>query len=224
LLSVERFRASTELEVEADDRERLLEIFGLYGLREATTLLDAGRSSREMMERLREISGIGALEDLLKTVLMQRSEQLKVNWGLHELRRRIETTMSDGPERPALLVELERLQLSAEGLTLDDVRARMALSARPEKITDARLSDQYSDAPGLGRIGLHLDDGLYGLANQLLERVAACVVLENESVMASDRRAVSTLKATYLRILTNVRLHASSGDAVDEEGLYWADR
>jgi hypothetical protein len=119
--SVDRFR-DPELNPLADEiREELLDRLGLFGIRQATELLAAGRvrTATELSRTLLDLSGITALQRLLARQFADRSATLKARSALAALRAvAAELRRRGTPGSVELDADLERLEMGSQELAL----------------------------------------------------------------------------------------------------------
>ena len=74
LIGVDQLRGLDPCDVSPADRERLIELLGLYGLRQAVALAGGGApSASDLSEGLREASGIDALREVLAATITARA-------------------------------------------------------------------------------------------------------------------------------------------------------
>ncbi|SNR35223.1 Dynamin family protein [Haloechinothrix alba] len=114
LLSADRFaQRMPELGLTSIEREWLLDRFGLFGLRLATTLLrhQAVSTATELAGQLAERSGIGQLREVLTSLFFERRDVLKSRSALLALDALLRVRPRPGSERVS--VEVERVLASA---------------------------------------------------------------------------------------------------------------
>jgi len=159
LLSADRFAARNHdlAGVAFDDRRRLLELVGLFGVRLSRALLRERTvtTSRELAAELRRRSGIHELKSLLATQFAARSHILKARAGLtvlDSLTRRFPP--GDGG---AFAAELERVEADAHELA--EVRLLVALRTggielRDDEVAEVERLVERSGLPPVERLGL----------------------------------------------------------------------
>jgi hypothetical protein len=162
LLSADWFVESDANPLPREQREGLLALLDLHGLRRATELIAAGYGDTNvLLARLEESSGIEPLRALLRELFTERADALKSHVALNELER--VSYVGDGPLDAALghlryaiedlrldpamqrVNELEALRLWAtSGITLPD-----DFAADLERITrDTDVRERLGLAPG----------------------------------------------------------------------------
>lgn len=159
LLSADRFSARDHdlTGITYDDRRRLLELLGLFGVRLSHALLRdrTAATSRELATELRRRSGVDELRSLLATQFAARSHVLKARAGLavlDSLTRR--TPPVDGG---AFAAELERVEADAHELA--EVRLLVALRTGGVELRDDEAGEverlvERSGLPPVERLGL----------------------------------------------------------------------
>jgi len=113
LCSVDAFRVGGPGGPDADERQRLLERLGLFGVRVAVEIFqrDPDRSADALSSDLLAMSGIGQLRSRLDSVVYQRLVDLRARTVLERLATS-ETLRGD----PAAVAEWERIEVNAHGL------------------------------------------------------------------------------------------------------------
>jgi hypothetical protein len=143
--------------VTLDDRRRLLELLGLFGVRLSRALLreHAVSTSQELAGELRRRSGIDELRSLLATQFAARSHVLKARVGLTVLEGLIRRFPLDDGD--ALAAELERVEADAHELA--EVRLLVALRTGGVELHDDEVEEverlvERSGLPPVERLGL----------------------------------------------------------------------
>jgi hypothetical protein len=120
LLAADWFVESDVVPVDVEDRRRLLERLDLHGIRRALEYVNAGcGTTNDLLDALREASGIDPLRALLRDLFTERSDALKSHVALNELER--VSYVGDGPSDAAL----GRLRYAIEDLRLDPAMQRV---------------------------------------------------------------------------------------------------
>jgi hypothetical protein len=139
-LSADRFTAGGDVEgVTVDERRRLLELIGLFGVRLSCALLREGiaTTSGQLAAELRRRSGIEELRALLTTQLAARSDVLKARAALTTLERVARRfPPADGAR---LVTELERVEADAHELA--EMRLLVALRAGGADLRDGDMAE-----------------------------------------------------------------------------------
>jgi hypothetical protein len=151
LLSVDRFVVDDPvLPVTAVEREDLVARFGLFGVRQAVTLIASGTTATSggLSAALLELSGIGPLREVLISQFGERAAVLKARSALAVIESLID------PADDALASEVERITASAHELVeirlLNQLRLG-GLRLRPAETADLeRLIGGGSPAARLG--------------------------------------------------------------------------
>jgi hypothetical protein len=174
LLSVDRFlRAGEDDAVSAGVRERLLDRFGLFGIRLATSLIRQGADSpAALADELVSRSGLRELEQVLRTRFTERRDILRARSALLAVDGLVRGTA--GPGGP-LAREIEKVLAGAHELT--EMRLLSALRSGtvtlPVGADEAeRLLGDAGTAPA-ARLGLGAEEPpheLAGAAFAALER------------------------------------------------------
>lgn len=139
MLSADRFCwEDPDLPVPAEDRRRLLERFGMFGIRLSLALLGSGvRDAQSLADELIARSGLGELQSLIEVQFGQRAEQLKAHSACTELRR-IFTRYRD-PETAALSAAVDRALRDTHGFA--EVRLLAALRSRDVGLTAGETNE-----------------------------------------------------------------------------------
>lgn len=211
LLTADRFLMSEpELEVSADDRERLLSRFGLFGIRLAITMIRHGvvSGATDLAAELLERSGINDLREALDTLFLQRRDVLKSRSALLALDALTRHQPAVGSDRIA--AEAERILASAHAFrelrVLSAIRSGW-IDGKPEALADAeRLVGGAGGAPHL-RLELDKDADL-----QRLQEAAAA------ALDRWQRRAESPLTGHQLAAASRVVIQSCEGLLADLHG------
>jgi hypothetical protein len=161
LLSADRF-VRLPAPVEAGPRAALLERFGAFGIRLATTLLAGGsvRTAPELSDELVSQSGLLELRDLLLTRFAARRDVLKARAALAAIHSAI--VDSTGGARDDLIAAVERVKAGAHEVTetqlLSEHRAGEVLFRPDEEDEVDRLLGLDGPEPTV-RLGLGPDAG-----------------------------------------------------------------
>ena len=103
LRTVQRFRGWDEAPVDAGDRERLLELLGLHGIRVGLELLDEGRrSTPALLEGFALRSGVETVLERIDTVFVAGADRLRASAGIAALEHLWDATRRGRPPHPAL--------------------------------------------------------------------------------------------------------------------------
>ncbi len=204
LLSVDRFAESMpELGLTSIERQQLLDRFGLFGVKLASTLLRRGvaATATELSRELAERSGIDALADLLRSLFFERREVLKSRSALLGL----DTLLRTDP-RPAgagLAAQVEEILSSAhpfnELRVLSSVRAGW-VAGRPEVLADLEAVVGGAGAKTHVRLGVAEDSGPGEL------RAAA-----EQALVRWQRRAENPLTGHHLVVASRVAVRSCEG-------------
>ena len=198
LLSVDRF---SRMELDAPDaqtRTRLMERFGLFGVRLATTLIRQGMTdpnaiSAELVKR----SGLDELRSVLSTQFSERRDLLKARSAL--LAVDLVLTREPRPEAARLAAEVERILAGAHEFA--ELRLLSALRAGAVKLPKEVLQEAERLLGGDGgsapaRLGLEPDAGPQEVWDAALD-AAGRWRRRGESPMSS--RAVSDVARQVVR-------------------------
>lgn len=163
LLSVDRFRSETlRVGLTPEERDHLLDRFGLFGIRLATAILAEGEATTapQLAEQLVAASGLPELKAVLASQFTARRDVLKARAGLLAL----EAVLAEHPVGDAerLSGEIERIEAGAHEFA--EVRLLNVLRTRDLGLDDDDLSEAErllggeGSAPGT-RLGLGSGSG-----------------------------------------------------------------
>ena len=131
LLSVDRFSRAELDSPDSETRAQLMDRFGLFGVRLATTLIRQGMSDpNAVAEELVKRSGLGELREVLSTQFTERRDLLKARSAL--LAIDLVLTREPRPSAAPLAAELERILAGAHEFA--ELRLLSALRARAVKL------------------------------------------------------------------------------------------
>lgn len=149
LLSVDRFLDDTSLAMTAEEREHLLDLLGLFGLRLLEAhLRESPTDLAGVRTLLRNKSGIGHLQAMLHTLFGGRRDTLKARSALVAIQR-----LLDEVEHPReISAEVERIWASAHEFSelraLNTLReSNMGLSDEQRQDAERILGGQGADIP-----------------------------------------------------------------------------
>lgn len=161
MLSVDRFvRDDPGLPLDPAVRARLLDRFGMYGLRISMALLRSGvDDSVTLADDLLERSGLVALREVIDQHVAQRAGLLKAHTALVGLRRFVER--HPGPAASAILADVD--PLLADTHAFEELRLLSQLRSRPTTFTDDEMASLRRILGGSGidagdRLGLRESD------------------------------------------------------------------
>ena len=198
LLSVDRF---SRIELDAPDaqtRAKLMERFGLFGVRLATTLIRQGMTDpNTIAAELVKRSGLDELRSVLTTQFAERRELLKARSAL--LAVDLVLTREPRPSAAPLVAEVERILAGAHEFA--ELRLLSTLRAGAVKLPKEALQEAERLLGGDGgaaaaRLGLEPDAGPQELWDAALD-AAARWQRRAESPMSS--RAVSDIARLVVR-------------------------
>jgi GTPase SAR1 family protein len=213
LYTIDDFRSHPALLLAAGERERLISLLGIYGIRVALAELDGGiKGAAALLKALRAHSGVDALLDQLRHQFVGLADALRAQWALDELDAVTwqGTTQADNDTLARLRNEL------------DLVRAHPKLRQFGLMTSLADLEAGYWAAPGDAASELAALVTGHGLRAQLqagpdvdtdelrvllIGRITAWRTLENTSsrVTARHARAVREyLESLYRTLLPSV--------------------
>jgi hypothetical protein len=174
LLTVDRFVTSDEsTDLPAATRAKLLERFGLFGLRLSTTLIrqgvgDASALATELVQR----SGLVELREVLASQFSQRRDVLKARSALIALD--LVLRREPRPAAAPLAVEVERILAGAHEFAelrlLSDLRGRVLRPPKDQAEEAERLIGGGGNAPNQ-RLGLPPEAGHDELRTAALDRL-----------------------------------------------------
>jgi hypothetical protein len=165
LRTVQRFRGWVEAPVDTGERERLLELLGLHGIRVGLDLLDEGRrSTPALLEGFAQRSGIGGVLERIDAVFVAGADRLRASAGIAALEH-LGWDAPDEVDRRALLAlqsDLDRLRLEPALRQVELAAALVDLEAGRMRLGDedvARLRDLATGVDDARRLGLDADAG-----------------------------------------------------------------
>jgi replication fork clamp-binding protein CrfC len=157
MLSVDRFvREDSTLPVDAPTRARLLDRFGMFGIRISIAVLRSGvGDSVALADELLERSGLVALRDVIDQQFAQRSELLKAHTALVSLRRFVE--MNPIRATPYIIADID--PLLADTHAFEELRLLSQLRSRPTTLNEDEIASLRRIIGGSGtdtasRLGL----------------------------------------------------------------------
>jgi hypothetical protein len=175
LLTADRFARSEAGPVSATERARLLDRFGLYGVRLAVELLRTGAvtTSTELSTRLAAVGGLDRLREVVLRQFDDRARILKARSAVAALREIF--LRGDCADGPALLRQLE--QITAGAHEFEEVRILLELrngelSVSPEQAAELDLLMGGSGHDPRSRLGLPENAGPDQLRQAALDALA----------------------------------------------------
>ncbi len=155
MLSADRFcRAESVIPLDSEVRTRLLERFGLFGIRIALALLQSGSTdSTALSEQLLERSGLTELQSVIDVQFGQRADQLKVHSALGELAR----ILREFPSPRVDPIRAAATQMLGDVHGFEELRLLGMLRSRPTSLTE---SEQVEITRLIGGYGTTPDDRL----------------------------------------------------------------
>lgn len=204
LVTVDRFIATTpELDLSPEARRRLLDRFGLFGLRLSVSMIRHGvvASAPGLASELTARSGINDLRQVLETLFLQRRDVLKSRAALMALESLAHAYPVPGSDR--ISAEAERITASAHTLRELQVLAAIRsgwITGKPEVVAEAER------IVGGAGVALHLRLGLDPDAAQQQVRSTAEATLERW-----QRRAENPLTGHQLAAASRVVIQSCEG-------------
>ncbi len=204
LLTADRFvERMPEIGLTSLEREALLRRFGLFGIRLGSTLLRrrGSTTATELARELAERSGIGELQDVLRSLFFERRDVLKSRSGLLAVDTLVRTQPRPGSE--AIAIEVEEIVASAhpfnELRVLASVRSGW-VTGKPDVVEDLERIIGGTGAALPGRLHLAPDAGQP-------ELVAAA----NAALARWQRRAENPMTAHEMVIAARVAVRSCEG-------------
>ncbi|MGA7049709.1 MAG: isoniazid-induced dynamin-like GTPase IniC [Mycobacterium sp.] len=161
MLSVDRFvRVNSQLPVDAATRAKLLERFGMFGIRISIAVLAAGVTDASgLADELLERSGLVALRAVIDQQFAQRSDMLKAHTALVSLRRFVEAFPIVAT--PYIVADIE--PLLADTHSFEELRLLSQLHSRPTTLNADEIASLRRIIGGSGtnpasRLGLNPED------------------------------------------------------------------
>jgi len=208
LLSADRFvSAKPELGLTELERSALLTRFGVFGVRLASTMLRRGvaGTASELATELADRSGLGHLQDLLRSLFFERRDVLKCRSALLAVAEITSTWARPGSER--LAAEVEEVVASAH--PFNELRVLSGLRAGWVSGKDEVLDELERVIGGSGgathqRLRLPSDAGGRELCD------AAAIALERW-----QRRAESPMTSYEMAVAARVAVRSCEGMLAD---------
>jgi hypothetical protein len=175
LLTADRFAMAESGLVSTQERAKLLDRLGLFGVRLSVELLRNGSvpTSSELCSRLADVSGLDRLRHIVMHQFADRAKILKARSAVAALRALfLRGDCSDGP---ALLARLERITAGAHDF--EEVRVLLALrggelSLGPDRAAQLDLLMGGAGHEPRARVGLPGDASADDLRRAALEALA----------------------------------------------------
>lgn len=157
LVSADRFVGGEDAaDLSPESRRELLERFGTFGVRVATSLIRGGaRDSSELSLQLVQQSGLDALTELIHQQFRSRADTLKVRSVLDGLSRLVRERPRSGTAE--VEAGIERIQASSHALRELDLLARLRTTSVPLPEADAEAAERIVGGDGTAphaRLGL----------------------------------------------------------------------
>jgi GTPase SAR1 family protein len=195
LYTIEDFRGHPALPLTAEDRERLLALLGIYGIRAALAELDGGiRGAAALLKALRAHSGIDVLLDQLNRQFVDLADPLRARWAIQALDA--VTWSGVNPAEAAALTRLrEELDLVREHPRLRQfglITSLADLEAGHWQASEDAVAELAALATGTGlhaQLRAGPDAGAEELRALLVSRITAWRTLENTSSRVTARHA-----------------------------------
>ena len=157
MLSADRFvRPVESLPVAPEVRAKLLDRFGMFGIRMSVAVLRSGVSDADgLADELLERSGLVALRDVIDQQFAQRSELLKAHTALLSLRHLVE--VNPIAATPRIIADID--PLLADTHAFEELRMLSQLLSRPTTFNDEEMASLRRIIGGSGtdaasRLGL----------------------------------------------------------------------
>jgi hypothetical protein len=211
LLTVDRFVTTTpELDLSREARQALLDRFGLFGVRLATTMVRHGvvATAGELAAELLDRSGVADLRAVLESLFLERTDVLKSRSALLALESLTRARPRDGSDRIA--VEAERIAAAAHAFR--ELRVLSAIRSGWVRGKEPVLADAERLVGGGGvqpRQRLALDAG----ADDDTVQEAALAALDRW-----QRRAESPMTDHQLAAASRVVIQSCEGMLADLHG------
>ncbi|MCU0270319.1 MAG: dynamin family protein [Acidimicrobiales bacterium] len=202
LLAADHVRRDAAVAVSGDERGRLLDRLGIFGLRYGVEAVRSGRvgTARELADELRAASGLDALRALVEQQFLPRAELLKARAALLGLSRVLrERPFPDGDR---LLAAVEAIEVGAHELV--ELRLLNALVAGALDVKDPE-AEELRRLLGSGSLAARLG---------VVEGVAP-IELRAHIVAGADRWR----RASEHPLASPARSHAARAVARTYEGL-----
>ena len=157
MLSADRFvRPDDGLPVAPEVRAKLLDRFGMFGIRMSVAVLRSGVSDADgLADELLDRSGLVALRDVIDQQFAQRSELLKAHTALLSLRHLVE--VNPIAATPRIIADID--PLLADTHAFEELRMLSQLPSRPTTLNEEEMASLRRIIGGSGtdaasRLGL----------------------------------------------------------------------
>lgn len=208
LLTADRFvERMPELGLTSLEREALLRRFGLFGVRLATNLLRRGdaTTATDLARDLAERSGVGELQEVLRSLFFERRDVLKSRSALLAVDSLVQSNPRPGSE--AVAAEVEEIVASAhpfnELRVLASVRAGW-VSGKPDVVEDLERVIGGSGSAAHLRLGLEPQAGR-----------AELTAAATEALGRWQRRAENPLTSHEMVVAARVAVRSCEGMLVE---------
>jgi hypothetical protein len=195
LYTVDDFRAHPGLPIPGQDRERLLSLLGIYGIKVALAELDGGvQGAAALLKALRAHSGIDVLLDQLKRQFVGLADPLRARWAVQVL-----DAVTWRGRNPAEVAALSKLR---EDLDLIREHRRVRQLGLLTSLTDLELGHWQGPEGAVAELAalatetslaaqLRLDPAASpeAIDDLLADRVHAWRIVENTAPRATARHA-----------------------------------
>jgi hypothetical protein len=206
LLSVDRFTAADRLSmVPAVERERLLGVLGLYGVRRALDAIRSGRVDRAegLSKQLTRASGLDALHNVIFRQFSGRAPVVKAAQTLDVL----EAALDDGGVRrdPALLQDLERVRVNSHAVvelrTLNEVLCSPRLAMGPTQRFDVARALGSEGLDARTRVGLPPTASEPEVLDELRQQARRWQAVATSTVSLPDEQRLARVAVRSLSVL-----------------------
>jgi len=206
LISVDRFTAPDRLpSVPAGDRQRLLSMLGLYGVRRAIDAIRTGRvtSAQSLSAELSRASGLDELHAVIFGQFAGRASVIKASQVLDIL----ESALDGGQIEPDpdLLEQLERVRVNGHAVielrALNEVLCSPRLAMGPTRRSDIGRALGSEGVDPRARVGLLPTASESELAERLREETRRWQALATSTVSLPDEQRLARIAVRSLTAL-----------------------
>ncbi len=214
LLEDEEEFVELECDMSVEERRRLLDRLGFYGVSKAVAHLQAGGDPGELGAVLFEASGFPTFEGVIRDVFVARSDVLKADVGLTALERlSFQAPPASGRE---LRSGIEALRLQPRMHTLNEIAAVTRLGQEEVRLPDWLEEDLLRIAREdevAGKLGLPSDADLAEIRERAREGATRSHAFVARAKNSTERELAETARTSYTLILRDVAGAADGAEA-----------
>jgi GTPase Era involved in 16S rRNA processing len=210
LLSADRFRSS-DAPISMDQKQELLETLGIYGIRQALSLVDQGvTSAAQISNKLHEHSGMAVLQEHLSGALTKRSDPLKAAAAVAAIEKLTYRNIpEDASTLRSLRQELDRIHFDPRMHQLAEMDALLLIATDRVTLADdlrAMALEVFVGDDVVEKLGLQTPVDNSELVRAARNRITRWHQAEMFSgVMGPVRTVARTAKLSNIHLLERIR-------------------